>query len=126
MSVGYSEVESQGFIFSVLDDSGRLYVNPVSHEDSLLPELQGATTIEQEKASAVLRSLAFLALDEQRPARRFSIEDRNHRFSFSSEFGGTSPTHPDEPGDDIAHFKKIARKLAEQHANPYLKIPRKG
>jgi hypothetical protein len=136
MPVGYAEIESQGFVFSALDHSGQLFVNPVNTEGPDAPEVAGMSHIDDEKAHAVIKALAVVASHvlDRKPSgalgdreRRQLAQHLSQKVSilraFGEEFSGIERTISDGISD-VAHFKHIAVSLAEKHANPYYHEPR--
>ena len=135
MTVGYTEIESQGFIVSALDHSGYLYVDPVDPEHTEEVGLDSIPKLEDIKSQSIFRALAFIATSERVsktgvPLTPRERQGRMQRLSMGlgtlraigEELSGT-PIDQKQYTHVNQHYRELAVRLDERGTLPRLQRP---
>jgi hypothetical protein len=141
VSVGYTEVESQGFIVTALDHSGYLFVDPVDWEHTEEVGLDSIPKIDDLRSLNIFRSLASVATAtaelriEKKTRPLTKIEYDIHMRSLQKLSSGLSTLR--KIGEDLSgtaidlkrhpmlnqHYVNLALKLGARGALPHLRRP---
>lgn len=135
MTVGYTEIESQGFIVSALDHSGYLYVDPVDPEHTEEVGLDSIPKLEDIKSQSIFRALAFIATSERAGKTGLILtpkeqQGRMQRLSMGlgtlraigEELSGT-PIDQKQYAHVNHHYRELAVRLDERGTLPRLQRP---
>jgi hypothetical protein len=135
MSVGYAEVESQGFIVTALDHSGYLFVDPVNWEHTEEVGLDSIPKIDDLRSENIFRSLRFIAVAERAMSNNIRLtkdERRSHAQRISTGLSTLRAIGEDLSGTAIdyrkypivnRHYLDLAVKLDARGTLPHLKLP---
>jgi hypothetical protein len=133
MSVGYTEVESKGFIVTALDHSGYLFVDPVDPEHTEDVGLDSIPKVDDLKSQNIFRALTFVAVAERAVAKSASLtllERREHMQRLSNGLSTLRAIGEDLSGTAIdlkkypmvnQHYVDLALRLAARGELPQLR-----